>query len=241
MVSNASDDFPDPDRPVKTISLSRGSSSDRFLRLCSRAPRMRMVSDDMAPFDSASVDLTMVVQVLTERMFDANCRSGCCTVCRWTGMSPIVAYLDAGTGSLLLQALLGGLAGIGVAFRAFRMRPHPQSKRERPESNEHSVMSVAGVMLLLCDGRSSVQGTAERESRGLVHSDPGSVSLSAGWAVGVAVHARRYPLTGNHVADCQSSPSSGGALTWLPPRRRHRRLRLVGSDLMAASGLQPVE
>src|ERR1700694_1631750 len=40
MVSNASDDFPEPDSPVKTTSLSRGISTSMFLRLCSRAPRM---------------------------------------------------------------------------------------------------------------------------------------------------------------------------------------------------------
>src|SRR5919206_2560183 len=45
MVSKASDDFPDPDRPVKTISRSRGSSMLTFLRLCSRAPRTISVSD----------------------------------------------------------------------------------------------------------------------------------------------------------------------------------------------------
>src|ERR1700754_2893196 len=40
MVSNASDDFPEPDRPVNTTSLSRGISRSTFLRLCSRAPRI---------------------------------------------------------------------------------------------------------------------------------------------------------------------------------------------------------
>jgi hypothetical protein len=34
------DDLPEPDRPVKTISLSRGRSSETSLRLCSRAPRI---------------------------------------------------------------------------------------------------------------------------------------------------------------------------------------------------------
>src|SRR5919106_2641543 len=48
MVSKASDDLPDPDRPVKTMSRSRGSSMLTFLRLCSRAPRT--ISDsDMGP------------------------------------------------------------------------------------------------------------------------------------------------------------------------------------------------
>src|SRR5450759_5162652 len=40
MVSNASDDFPEPDRPVKTINSSRGSRTSTSLRLCSRAPRI---------------------------------------------------------------------------------------------------------------------------------------------------------------------------------------------------------
>ena len=38
MVSNAKDDFPEPDSPVNTISLSRGKSTLTFFRLCSRAP-----------------------------------------------------------------------------------------------------------------------------------------------------------------------------------------------------------
>src|SRR3569832_2241540 len=42
MVSNARLDLPDPDRPVSTVSVSRGISTSTFLRLCSRAPRMEM-------------------------------------------------------------------------------------------------------------------------------------------------------------------------------------------------------
>src|SRR5436309_10141923 len=45
MVSKASEDFPDPESPVKTISFSRGSSRETFFRLCSRAPRITSVSD----------------------------------------------------------------------------------------------------------------------------------------------------------------------------------------------------
>src|ERR1700734_2402951 len=40
MVSNASEDLPEPDNPVNTTSLSRGISRSTFFRLCSRAPRM---------------------------------------------------------------------------------------------------------------------------------------------------------------------------------------------------------
>src|SRR5512138_1064574 len=38
MVSNARLDLPEPESPVTTISLSRGISSETFLRLCTRAP-----------------------------------------------------------------------------------------------------------------------------------------------------------------------------------------------------------
>ncbi len=34
----------------------------------------------------------------------------------------IFGYLDAGSGSLILQALLGGAAGILVAFKAWKAR-----------------------------------------------------------------------------------------------------------------------
>src|SRR5436305_3213999 len=40
MVSKASEDLPEPESPVKTISLSRGIERVTFLRLCSRAPRI---------------------------------------------------------------------------------------------------------------------------------------------------------------------------------------------------------
>src|SRR6185369_11771518 len=40
MVSKASEDLPEPDRPVNTTRLSRGMATSMFFRLCSRAPRM---------------------------------------------------------------------------------------------------------------------------------------------------------------------------------------------------------
>src|SRR6185295_12684123 len=42
-VSKASEDLPEPESPVITTSFSRGNSRLMFLRLCVRAPRMRMV------------------------------------------------------------------------------------------------------------------------------------------------------------------------------------------------------
>src|SRR5215470_17384819 len=48
MVSKASEDFPEPDRPVNTTSLSRGISTSMFFRLCSRAPLMVIAREDDA-------------------------------------------------------------------------------------------------------------------------------------------------------------------------------------------------
>lgn len=60
----------------------------------------------------------------------------------------IFAYLDAGSGSLILQALLGGLAGIAVAFKAWKARlvgkravseaNHELSDTEEPVANSES-------------------------------------------------------------------------------------------------------
>src|SRR5215831_2525961 len=52
MVSKARLDFPDPDSPVTTMRLSRGNSSETFLRLCTRAPCTAMVvrADGLALF-----------------------------------------------------------------------------------------------------------------------------------------------------------------------------------------------
>lgn len=45
------------------------------------------------------------------------------------------AYLDPGSGSLILQAVLGGIAGIAVAFKAWRAR-FAGGRVTEPE-NEH--------------------------------------------------------------------------------------------------------
>lgn len=51
MVSKAKLDFPDPDSPVKTTNRSRGSSTDTFFRLCSRAPRTEIVGPESTTAD----------------------------------------------------------------------------------------------------------------------------------------------------------------------------------------------
>jgi hypothetical protein len=44
MVSDTIDDLPDPDTPVNTVILFLGMSRETLRRLCSRAPRTRIVS-----------------------------------------------------------------------------------------------------------------------------------------------------------------------------------------------------
>jgi hypothetical protein len=50
---NASDDFPDPDGPVTTVSCRCGMSTETFLRLWVRAPRMEMVREGMNTVEQA--------------------------------------------------------------------------------------------------------------------------------------------------------------------------------------------
>src|SRR5487761_1944281 len=52
MVSKAREDLPEPERPVKTTSWSRGISTERFFRLCTRAPCTRIVDVIAAPYRS---------------------------------------------------------------------------------------------------------------------------------------------------------------------------------------------
>jgi hypothetical protein len=41
------------------------------------------------------------------------------TVCLMLMISDAVAYLDPGTGSMLLQVILGGIAAVGVAIKLY--------------------------------------------------------------------------------------------------------------------------
>ena len=58
----------------------------------------------------------------------------------------IFGYLDAGSGSLLLQAVIGGLAGIGVAYKAMRMRIATRGRGE-PEVAEGEVDTAEDTAL----------------------------------------------------------------------------------------------
>lgn len=47
--------------------------------------------------------------------------------------SPVHAYLDPGSGSMLLQVLLGGFAAVGVAIRLYWQRGTARFRRKQVE------------------------------------------------------------------------------------------------------------
>src|SRR6202522_2726946 len=67
MVSNAREDFPEPERPVKTTSRSRGRSKETSWRLCSRAPRMTNRSDTVGGYRRVATGQTVSSDRLTAR------------------------------------------------------------------------------------------------------------------------------------------------------------------------------
>src|ERR1700691_6282895 len=71
MVSNTSDDFPEPETPVKTVILRRGMSREMFCRLFSRAPRTWMAPKRSDWEDEGD----MLLRIASTRI--AHWRSGC--------------------------------------------------------------------------------------------------------------------------------------------------------------------
>jgi hypothetical protein len=61
-------------------------------------------------------------------------------------MDAVLAYLDPGSGSMILQAILGGVAGVAVALKMFGRRfisfltfwkrdePRPAAAESKPDS-----------------------------------------------------------------------------------------------------------
>src|SRR5947199_3602570 len=70
MVSKASDDLPEPDRPVITTSLCRGMSTSMFLRLCTRAPRTLIHSWAILLGISGEPETTIVAPMTSFRDFE---------------------------------------------------------------------------------------------------------------------------------------------------------------------------
>lgn len=54
----------------------------------------------------------------------------------------LFAYLDAGSGSLILQAILGGAAGIAVAFKAWKARLAGKKAMAEAEAESETEESV---------------------------------------------------------------------------------------------------
>lgn len=54
----------------------------------------------------------------------------------------IFAYLDPGSGSLILQAVLGGVAGLGVAAKAMRNRWKARAAGDTPDEAEQTDETV---------------------------------------------------------------------------------------------------
>ncbi len=50
-------------------------------------------------------------------------------------MTPLLAYIDAGTGSMIIQALLGGFAGLAVFFKT---RGRRFFRRAEPKASERT-------------------------------------------------------------------------------------------------------
>ena len=50
---------------------------------------------------------------------------------------PAYAYLDPGSGSMLLQVLLGGFAAVGVAIRLYWQRGTARLRRKKVEHDRH--------------------------------------------------------------------------------------------------------
>src|SRR5436190_180946 len=72
MVSKARLDFPEPESPVMTISLSRGISTETFLRLCTRAPCTAIVVRAVARlFDVFFDDMCVMESTLPDEAWVA--------------------------------------------------------------------------------------------------------------------------------------------------------------------------
>ena len=57
----------------------------------------------------------------------------------------ILGYLDAGSGSLILQAILGGAAGLAIAFRAWKMKFSLARQRSKDGSDGDAAVDESPV------------------------------------------------------------------------------------------------
>jgi hypothetical protein len=61
-----SEDFPDPETPVTTINLFRGISTEMFFKLCTLAPLINILSEDLGTglaWVLAFVDVAIILRI----------------------------------------------------------------------------------------------------------------------------------------------------------------------------------
>src|SRR3954471_15453583 len=127
MVSNASEDLPEPDSPVMTPSESRGSSTVTSLRLCSRAPvtTMEFWRLDIRPPQSLRRPRTDFPNRCSLRAGNADGRG------QQTGVEQLALEIDEP--GLDAQVLAGGppqqLARVELAPVAVDVDPQPLAQR----------------------------------------------------------------------------------------------------------------
>src|SRR5215467_296824 len=139
MVSNASEDLPDPLKPVMTTSLSRGISTSIFLRLCSRALLMM-------------IDLLMESRIIppapvTLTKLRIGCYHGCHADSGGLSDSGAAANLGGCPHDLDLDrigARTGRAADVHRHCRRLRSEQHAAELRPpSPVEKDHSVICAA--------------------------------------------------------------------------------------------------
>src|SRR5712691_1292957 len=135
IVSKASEDLPDPDKPVNTTSLSRGIDSVTFFRLCSRAPRIVIWSVGIRTlgYSFSLVTANVALAVATSLPSPPSTRHSATTVRRPAWMTWPVARRSSPTLAALMK----------LSFRSklmARTTPGFSVRTERPMAESASVL-----------------------------------------------------------------------------------------------------
>src|SRR5712691_4122960 len=137
IVSKASEDLPDPDKPVNTTSLSRGIDSVTFFRLCSRAPRIVIWSVGIRTlgYSFSLVTANVALAVATSLPSPPSTRHSATTVRRPAWMTWLVARRSSPTLAALMK----------LSFRSkliARTTPGFSVRTERPMAESASVLII---------------------------------------------------------------------------------------------------
>src|SRR5438045_762094 len=122
MVSKASEDFPEPERPVITTSRSRGISTSTFLRLCSRAPRTAMTFE----LGGGANDVIRLSEQRKNSLFHASCGLSTATEALGIGFGMWRAARPRNMGSTIEYRNLPGIGQFWPQICSFLMRLEKQ-------------------------------------------------------------------------------------------------------------------